>query len=79
MYFALTIASCAIVKLLCLMFGEVTYLNLIAQAIISVAVPSLLYYLIFRKTDEYLYFKSKVLSIVKGFINKGNLRVKAEA
>lgn len=52
------------------------FLQLIINTIISAIIPNLTMFLIFRKTDNFKYFKELVLSVFKKIINK--LKMKKE-
>lgn len=78
-YFGLTIVSCILVNYICLFFREISYLAFVGQMIISLIVPNTLYYIIFRKTDEYKYLKLKAISIISRFSKKLNLNVRLES
>lgn len=70
-YCILTIVSCGIVSIISSLFiKELNYLTFILQAVISFTTPCIMYSLIFRKSDEYIYFKLKAIEIINKYMGK---------
>lgn len=72
----LTIIMCFLVNKACSILGGLNYKTFMIQMIICIILPNLIYIIIFRKSEEFIYFKEKIYEILKSKEFKVRLGIK---
>lgn len=69
-YLALTAATGALVYALALPFSEYTVTNFLVRLLLCLAVPNGLWFLLFRKNDNFVYLRETTFGILRGIKKK---------
>ena len=69
-YLALTAATGALVYVLALPFSEYTLVNFLVQLLLCLVVPNGLWFLLFRKNENFLYLRDTAFGILRGLKKK---------
>ncbi len=62
----LVLATLGLVKAAVLPFGEYTIGNFLIKGVFCAVIPNLLWYLLFRKSPQFVYLRDKVLGVLSG-------------
>ena len=65
-YLALTAATGALVYVLVLPFSQYTAANFLIRLLLCLAVPNGLWFLLFRKNENFVYLRDTALGILRG-------------
>lgn len=69
-YFVLTAATGALVYVLSLPFSAYTVVNFLVRVLLCLVVPNGLWFLLFRKNDNFLYLRDTALGLLRGLRKK---------
>lgn len=69
-YLALTAATGALVYVLALPFSEYTLVNFLVRLLLCLVVPNGLWFLLFRKNENFLYLRDTAFGILRGLKKK---------
>lgn len=69
-YLALTAATGALIYVLVLPFSEYTLVNFLVRLLLCLVVPNGLWFLLFRKNENFLYLRDTAFGILRGLKKK---------
>jgi len=66
-YTAITIFSALLTEIACTLFTTNTFITLIGKCIFCLIIPNTIFYLVFKKTKEFIYLQNLALTMIKRF------------